>query len=198
MNSASTNEQITRTSPRSRARAMGVVYLLFFLTAILAQFLLSHGFPRLGLAVNLISTALYAAVALLFYFLFKPVNKILSLIAALISLAGCVVTALASVNLVPSDLNPLAFFGLYCILLGCLVLGSAFLPRALGVLLVLAGLGWLVFPFLPPASHAVPYLEGLGILAEGLLMLWLLFKGVNEQRWREQAAVSQLRSRNQL
>ena len=198
MNSASTNEQITRTSPRSRARAMGVVYLLFFLTAILAQFLLSHGFPRLGLAVNLISTALYAAVALLFYFLFKPVNKILSLIAALISLAGCAVTALASVNLVPSDLNPLAFFGLYCILLGCLVLGSAFLPRALGVLLVLAGLGWLVFPFLPPASHVVPYLEGLGILAEGLLMLWLLFKGVNEQRWREQAAVSQLRSRNQL
>jgi hypothetical protein len=31
------------------------------------------------------------------------------------------------------------------------------------------------------------YLEVLGVLAEGSLMLWLVVIGVNVQRWKEQA-----------
>jgi hypothetical protein len=55
------------------------------------------------------------------------------------------------------------------------------------VLMVLAGLGWLTFLLPSPTSRFVPYIEGLGILAEGLLMLWLLAFGVNSRRWSEQA-----------
>jgi hypothetical protein len=36
---------------------------------------------------------------------------------------------------------------------------------------------------LSPTSCMVPYLDGLGILAEGLLMLWLLILGVNPHPW---------------
>jgi len=54
------------------------------------------------------------------------------------------------------------------------------------VLLVLAGLGWLAF-LLPRANYLSACIEALGILAEGLLMLWLIVMGVNNQRWKEQA-----------
>ena len=53
--------------------------------------------------------------------------------------------------------------------------------------MALAGLGWLIF--LSP--HAIPlltYLKVLGFLAEASLMLWLIMKGVNVQRWKEQAS----------
>lgn len=56
--------------------------------------------------------------------------------------------------------------------------------------MALAGLGWLTFLILPPASHASGYIEVLGIVAEGLLMLWLLTLGINPERWSERAADS--------
>jgi hypothetical protein len=34
------------------------------------------------------------------------------------------------------------------------------------------------------------WIEGIGILSEGSLMLWLLIMGVDERRWREQAGAS--------
>jgi hypothetical protein len=173
-------------SPRFKARATGAVYLLYFLTAIFAEFLANHGHGSYGLAVNLISAAFYVAVTILFYYLFKPVNANLSLLAAVISVAGCLITVLNLFH-AAQQISPLLFFGPYCLLLGYLILRSTFVPRILGGLMVLAGLGWLTFLKLAPTSQLVPYLEGLGILAEGLLMLWLVIFGVNPQRWIEQA-----------
>ncbi len=83
----------------------------------------------------------------------------------------------------------LVFFGFYCFLIGCLILRSTFLPRILGVLMILGGLGWLTF-LSPPLAHSLsPYILIPGILGEGSLTLWLLVFGVNVQRWREQAGV---------
>ncbi|PYJ88473.1 MAG: hypothetical protein DME71_12985 [Verrucomicrobia bacterium] len=81
----------------------------------------------------------------------------------------------------------LVFFAVYCLLIGCLILGSIFLPRFLGALMVLAGLGWLTFLYAPLADQLSPYIELLGIVAEVCLMLWLLVMGVNAERWQEQA-----------
>ena len=81
----------------------------------------------------------------------------------------------------------LVFFAVYCLLIGCLILGSTFLPRFLGALMVLAGLGWLTFLYAPLADQLSPYIEALGIVAEACLMLWLLVMGVNPERWQEQA-----------
>jgi hypothetical protein len=55
--------------------------------------------------------------------------------------------------------------------------------------MVLAGLGWLIFLSPPLAKDLSLYIEILGVLAEGLPMLWLLVKGVNVQRWKELASV---------
>jgi hypothetical protein len=171
---------------RSRARITGGVYLLYFLTAIFAQFLVGRTPAAYSDAANLLSIAFYIALTLLFYGMFKPVSRSLSLLAAFFSLVGCAVTVLSVFHLVSSHL-PLWFFAPYCLLIGYLIFRSAFLPRTLGVLMVLAGLGWLAFLSPPLASHLSTYIKVLGILGEGALMLWLLVFGVNVQRRKEQA-----------
>jgi hypothetical protein len=84
----------------------------------------------------------------------------------------------------------LVLFGLYDLLIGYLIFKSRFLPQMLGVLMALAGLGWVTFLSPPLANHLSPYNLVLGLLAELLLMLWLLVKGVNVQRWKEQASAA--------
>ena len=50
-------ERIREASPRFKARITGIVYLLYFLTAILAQFLVGRKLVAYGNATNLIATA---------------------------------------------------------------------------------------------------------------------------------------------
>jgi hypothetical protein len=178
-------ERITETSPRFKARIAGIFYLLTFLTGIFALFVRGS----LGLAAGLIAGACYIAVTLLFYYIFKPVNRSLSLLAAFISLVGCAIGPLSSFHLVPFHLSPLVFFGFYCLLIGYLIFKSTFLPRILGAGMAFAGLGWLTFLSPPLANYLSPYIFGPGLLGEGALTLWLLVMGVNVQRWKEQASV---------
>lgn len=170
-----------------RGRVTGAVYLLYFLTAIFAQFLVGRTPVIYSDTANLIATACYVAVVVLFYDMFKPVSRALSSLAALFGLAGCAITMLGVFHRAPFHASPLLFFGPYCLTIGYLILRSTFLPRTLGVLMMLAGLGWLAFLSPPLASHLSLYIKILGILAEGALMLWLLVLGVNVQRWKEQA-----------
>jgi Domain of unknown function (DUF4386) len=233
-------KRIAEASLSPSARITGVVYLFYFVTAILGDFflkslvvdgdaavtannLLAHqSLYRLGLATGLIATACYIAVTALFYNLFKPVSRSFSLVAAFFSLVGCAILALGSLfQLAPLvvlggspylsafkveqlralallflDLNTHAgyicvvFFGVYCVLIGYLILKSTFLPRILGVPMALAGLGWLTFLSPPFANRLSPYNLVLGFVAELALCLWLLVMGVNVQRWQEQASAS--------
>jgi hypothetical protein len=83
----------------------------------------------------------------------------------------------------------LAFFGPFCLLIGYLIFRSTFLPRILGVLMGLAGVGWLIF-LSPFARQLSTYLTIFGFLAEASLMLWLIVKGVNLPRWKERASAA--------
>jgi hypothetical protein len=179
---------LAESSPRPRARITGVVYLLYFLTAVLAQFFVSRKQVGYGDAVNGIAFALYIVLTLLFYSMFKSVNRLLSLIAAFFSLAGCAVGLLGLFPRTSLPINPLWFFGPYCLLIGTLILRSTFLPQLIGWLMVLAGLGWLAFLSPPVARHLSLPIEVIGIVAEASLMLWLLVMGVNVERWNEQAS----------
>jgi hypothetical protein len=179
-------ERIAEASPRFKARIAGFFYLLVFLTGGLALFVRG----RLGFAAGLTAGACYIAVTLLFYGIFKPVNRNLSLLAAFISLVGCAIGPLSLFHLAPSRISLLVFFGFYCLLIGYLIFRSTFLPRILGVLMALAGLGWLTFLSPPLANYLSPYIFVPGLLGEGSLTLWLLVMGVNVQRWNEQASAA--------
>ena len=173
---------IAELSQDPRARITGVVYLSYFLTAVFGQFFIER--PVIYVIANLIAFACYIVLTLLFYFMFKPVNRRLSLFAAIFSLAGCIIGVLGLFKFAPSFLNPLLFFGPYCILIGWLIFRSTFLPRILGVLMMLAGLSWLFF-MTALANNLSLYIEVLGVIAEALLMLWLIVKGVNVQQWKK-------------
>jgi hypothetical protein len=161
----------------------GVFYLLTFVTGF-ASLLFVNG----QIATSLAASACYLGVTVLFYGLFKPVNKSLSLLAAVFSLLGIISGTLTLFHVSPIDVNSLGFFGFYCLLIGYLILRSTFLPRILGLLMALGGLGWLTF-FLPALSKQLyPYNMAPGIIGEAALTLWLLAVGLNEQRWKEQDA----------
>ena len=85
----------------------------------------------------------------------------------------------------------LVFFGLWCVLTGYLIYRSAFLPRILGVLLSISGLGFLTYIY-PPLAYRLffPYIAVASALGEIPLELWLIVMGVNAQRWKEQASAA--------
>jgi hypothetical protein len=173
----------------SKARITGGVYLLYFPIVIFAAALVGHAPVALSDAANLIANAYYVVVTLFLYQMFKPVNRNLALLAVLISVVGCTVQSLTLFHLASLQIA-LAIFGLFNLTIGCLILRSTFLPRTLGVLMALSGLGWLML-LLPELSKPTTMgIEILGIVAEGSLMLWLLVMGVNVQRWNEQAGVT--------
>jgi hypothetical protein len=175
--------------PRARARITGIAYLLYFLTAVSADVFVGRGRVKLFDAVSLIAYAFYIAVTLRFYYMFRRVNRSLSLLAALFSLAGCADDVLNLFNVAPCNVSGLIFFGPYCLLLAYLIFRSTFLPRILGVLMALAGVGWLIF-LSPLADPRSTYLKILGFLAEASLVLWLIVRGVNIPREKEQASAS--------
>jgi hypothetical protein len=85
----------------------------------------------------------------------------------------------------------LVFFGFYAVLKGYLVIRSTFLPRVLGWLGVLCGIGWLAFLSPPFGERVFSYIAGVGMIGVLANIVWLLVVGVNEQRWSEQASVAE-------
>ena len=182
--------RVAKGSPRLRARIAGGFYLLTFVTGALALFFAGRKLEQYGDAANLLSTACYIVVTVLFYQIFRPVNRSIALLATFLSFVGCSITVLSQFHLVSFPVSPLVFFGFYCLLTGYLIFKSTFLPRILGVLMALGGLGWLTYLWPPLAHTLAPYNMLLGIIGEGALTLWLLTMGVNVLRWREQASAA--------
>jgi hypothetical protein len=171
----------------SRARVTGAVYLLYFLVVVGAVTLVGHVSISLSNAANLVANAVYVVVAVLLYQLLKPASRGLALLAVTISVVGCVVQSLSLFH-IGSPRNSLPIFGLFNLTIGYLIMRSTFLPRVLGVLMVLSGIAWLLLLLPELSRHILTYIEIMGIVAEGALMLWLLVMGVDARRWNEQAA----------
>jgi uncharacterized protein DUF4386 len=83
------------------------------------------------------------------------------------------------------------FWGLWLFPFGYLVFKSGFLPRILGVLLIINCFGYLIDFFtyfvFPDFSIRVIDYAGYG---EVFIILWLLIKGVNVEQWEKRAAVA--------
>jgi Domain of unknown function (DUF4386) len=81
------------------------------------------------------------------------------------------------------------WFGFQILSVGYLIVRSSFIPRAIGVLLVLGGLSFLATSFTNFVSPALgdrlaPLLLPIVLLGESALALWLVFRGVNVDQWR--------------
>jgi hypothetical protein len=84
------------------------------------------------------------------------------------------------------------FFGFHLLLLGYLVWSSGFLPRNIGALLVIAGVGYLAQSagtiLWPSAKETLDTaVVVMAIPGELAFTLWLLIKGVDVARWNERA-----------
>jgi Domain of unknown function (DUF4386) len=182
MSAAVVMKRIAETSPRLKARMVGVLYFFSLLTAAFTETFVRG---RLNYAGGYIAIAGMAAMTLISYDIFKPVNRSVSMIAVLFAFMGLTFEAL---RLQPLGLNiALVFHGFYCILLGYLIFRSTFLPRILGALMAFAGLGWLTYLSTPVVNHLSPYNLASGLLGDVSVYLWLLVMGIDVQRWTEQA-----------
>jgi hypothetical protein len=82
----------------------------------------------------------------------------------------------------------LAFFGFSTVTQGWLIYRSGFLPRWLGVIAIVGGLGWLTFLSPPLGMRLFMYVALVGLLGLIAIIGWLLTVGINDARWRARAA----------
>src|ERR687886_77196 len=87
------------------------------------------------------------------------------------------------------------FFAFDIMCMAYLVLRSRFVPRAIGVLLAIDGLAYLVYSFtnlLAPgfAAQLVPWIQMPALIGEGSLCLWLLVVGLDVEQWKERASAA--------
>ena len=144
------------------------------------------------------------------YYLLRPVNRAVSMLAAWFRLMYTALALVAAFNLLTvhqlihdasylklfgsaplqaqvqllldtfrNDWGMgLAIFGIHLVLMGCLIFRTGYMPRILGLLVVLNGLAWMIdsvrpylFPQLPRGPLFVAF------FGELVLMLWLLIRG---------------------
>jgi len=126
--------------------------------------------------------------ALTLYLLFKPINKDLSLLSAILRFIYTIVFAISMIFLFiepllfsSTFLTGQIFFALYLLILGYIVFKSGYIPKILGILLIIGGsLGYLTESLTSFFSPNYIWISSLGIMiaviAEISLGLWLLLK----------------------
>ncbi len=87
------------------------------------------------------------------------------------------------------------FFGIHCVLIGWLIASSTFLPRLIGLMLVIAGASYVIdslayFNAPEVRQQFFPLLLLPGLVAEGSLALWLAIRGLDSDKWKAVAAAS--------
>ncbi|MGH9934821.1 MAG: DUF4386 domain-containing protein [Blastocatellia bacterium] len=93
----------------------------------------------------------------------------------------------------------LIFFGIECVILGYLIYRSGYMPRSIGVLMEIAGVCYVINSFAmlvspPLSSRLFPAILIPSFIAELSLALWLLVKGVNEEKWDQHVHSAELAS----
>ena len=180
-------KRIADVPPRFKARMAGVLFLLLVLTAAFTEFFARGRLSFAAtLAAGLIEVSCMIAVTLLFYDIFKSVDRRLSLLAAFFNF---VALTLELLQFLPHGVNiGLGFHGLYWILISYLILKSIFLPRILSALPAIAGLCWLTFLSTPLANYLSPYNLALALFVEASVFLWLLVMGLNVTKREKNAS----------
>jgi len=157
---------------------------------------------RMGIVGSLVTYLIHIIVVLVLYKLFESVNKNHASLLVILGLVGVPIAmlnefskfaALALVNSADQmmfflNLNVSGvfiaqiFWGLWLFPLGYLIYKSGYFPRILGVLMVLAGFGYMLGSFtyfiLPSYGTIFQVAEFLAF-GELVFMVWILLKGAN-------------------
>ena len=116
------------------------------------------------------------------------------------ALGGIGTEQLQSIALVLLRINDIgaataiAFFGFSGIPMGYLVYRSGFLPRWLGVIGMIAGLGWLTFLYPPLGRPLFIYIALFALAGSAAKIFWLIVFGVDDEKFRavESGGVTEL------
>ena len=161
---------------------------------------------RLGFASFLIESLCDIVLALILYALLKPVSRELSLLAAFFGLMATATFAFAELfyfaprlimggaylkTFSPDQLNALVLLSLKfygyagMILTAYLMFRSDYLPKFLGVLMAIGGIGFVVRNFLLILAPAYASDVLLMLMFPGglIMTIWLLVKGVDVPKW---------------
>jgi hypothetical protein len=222
---------------KTNARTAGVLYLVIIISGLFSELFVRSGIIvpgdanatagniaansflfRIGFISDLIMVMSDVGVALLLYFVLKPVNKGLSMLAAFFRLAQATVLGINLLNfylplLLLGDANYLSsftneqlnslsllflnahsygylisgvFFGISCVVLGHLIFKAGYFPKWLGILVVAAGISYLIdcvvnFLFPELASTSEILVMTVAVISELSLCLFLLIKGVKSK-----------------
>jgi Domain of unknown function (DUF4386) len=146
----------------------GLAYAAFLLLSV-------AGMRLRSVPLQLVADAIGFVLAVLLYRLFAPVDPLVAL--ALLPLAF-IHYVIQGVGQVRGDAGTvrvaLVPFAAYLVLLGYLIARSTFAPFALGVVIALAGLGWLIAVAPRVPTWATLAVVVFGIVAEVALAIWLL------------------------
>jgi len=149
-------------------RVAGLAYVAYFALALAGGALKSA-------PVQLVATAMYLVVSVVLYRTFCSADPKVALALLPLALIGCAIQAAgqlqADAGMLRAALVP---FGLFLVVLAYLLARSGIAPRALAVVVGVAGLAWpaVAVPGVPTWYAALAV--GLGLLAEVAVMVWLL------------------------
>lgn len=176
----------------------------------------AQGLFKASLAADTVMVLCDVAVAVLLYALLKPAGQIAALAAMVFRLVQAALIAMSLLNqyaalailngtwpvagdpaqLAPLYLNAhshgydlgLVFFAVNSVLTGILLIRSGYFPKALGYLLIGAGVVYFIGSTLRfMAPHLLDSFEpayAICLIAELAFALWLLIKGMNAVKWR--------------
>jgi hypothetical protein len=232
---------LTETSPATRGRVLGVLYLIVVLGGIAGQAMIAdrliigddpgrtaerivanRSLYRLAFTIFLVEMAAQMATIMLFYDLLKPVNRSVARLATIMGLTASGIKTMAraffyapllllggapwlaafttaqleTLSLIFIRINgqaaaiALVFFGFEAILQGWLMMRSGFLPRFLGVISIMGGVGWLTYLWPPLGSRMFLPVAGFAVLGVLTTAGWLLVRGVDDAQWRTRAALA--------
>ena len=149
-------------------KIVGLVYVAFLLLSL-------AGMRLRNIPLQLVANATGFVLAVLLYRLFAPADPHTALALLPLAFVHYVIQGIGQVRADTGAIRlALLPFAVYLVVLGYLIVRSPFAPVALGVLIVLAGLAWLiaVVPGVPMWSTLAVVL--FGVIAEVALAIWLL------------------------
>jgi hypothetical protein len=79
----------------------------------------------------------------------------------------------------------LAFFGMDGLLRGWLIYRSGFMPRGLGVIAAVAGIGWMTYLWPPLGAKTFMIVAPFAIVGVLVTTGWLFIRGIDDKTWRE-------------